>query len=96
MARSPRGNRPLRMAPPSGLKERLVAVFMVGLALFNPPLLAVFGQGGTVGGVPLLYVYLFCAWGGLIAALALIIESSAEEEGERVPDQPGPGWPREE
>lgn len=66
--------RSLKMARPSGMTERLVSAFLLGLALFNPPLLAVFGHGGSVGGVPLLYAYLFFAWLAMIAALALIIE----------------------
>lgn len=81
-----RPNRPLRIARPSGMRERLVAVFMLGLALFNPPLLAVFGKGGTVGGVPVLFVYLFVAWIGLIVLLAAIIEGHGEEGTEKSDD----------
>lgn len=75
----------LRIARPSGMRERLIAAFMLGLALFNPPLLAVFGKGGALGGVPVLYLYLFLAWIGLIVILALIIEGHGKAER---PDDP--------
>ncbi|WP_221931019.1 hypothetical protein [Telmatospirillum sp. J64-1] len=83
MARAPhRSPASLRMARPSGIRERLVAAFMMGLALFNPPLLAVFNAPTMLWGIPLLFVYVFLAWLGLILALALIIERSAETEGD--------------
>lgn len=85
----PRPPRALRMASPSGMTERLVAAFMLGLTLFTPPLLVVFGHGGTVAGVPVLFVYVFGAWIGLTAALALIIERA--EPGEQIaPPDGGP------
>ena len=53
---------------------RLVALFLAGALLFNYPLLALFDRATTVLGVPLLYVYIFCAWALLIALLALVVE----------------------
>ncbi len=43
--------------------ERLVAVFLLGVMLFNYPLLAVFNRAVEVMGIPLVYVYIFTAWG---------------------------------
>ncbi len=54
--------------------ERLVAVFLLGVMLFNYPLLAVFNRAVEVMGIPLVYVYIFTAWGLLIALLALIVK----------------------
>lgn len=65
--------KPLSLAPARSFNERLIAAFMLGLALFMPPLLAVFARG-SVAGVPVLFLYLFGAWIGLTVALALIIE----------------------
>ena len=62
------------MKPPASKVPRLVALFLLGLLLFNYPLLAVFDRAATMMGVPVLYVYVFCAWAALIALLALVVE----------------------
>jgi hypothetical protein len=54
--------------------QQLIALFLVGCLLFNYPLLALFSQDGLVGGIPLLYVYIFITWAVLIGLLAVIIE----------------------
>ena len=54
-------------------RDRLVGLFVVGVVLFNPPILGLFG-GLTVFGWPLLYVYLFAVWAALIAATAVVVE----------------------
>ena len=53
---------------------RLVALFVLGWLLLNYPLLALFGRLGAVGGIPGLYLYLFIAWGALVALVALVAE----------------------
>ena len=65
---------------PGRLTERLVATFLFGLALFNPPLLTVFSRPVMVLGIPLLYLYLFVVWLGLIVALALTIERGGGDD----------------
>jgi hypothetical protein len=55
---------------------RLVAVFLLGLLLFNYPLLALFNREATAFGIPLLYAYIFLAWALLIGLLALVTEAS--------------------
>ena len=52
--------------------QRFVALCMLGIVLFNFPVLALFNVPGTLFGVPLLYAYLFIAWAALIALMALI------------------------
>ncbi|TRZ54883.1 MAG: hypothetical protein D4S02_18655 [Rhodocyclaceae bacterium] len=54
--------------------QRLVAVFLFGCVLLNYPLLFLFNRSASLFGVPLLYVYVFLAWGGLIALMAWVIE----------------------
>ncbi len=54
--------------------QRLVAVFIAGVLLFNYPLLSLFDRPLRVFGLPLLHVYLFLCWGGLIALVAWIAE----------------------
>jgi hypothetical protein len=62
------------VAKPSRKSERLIGLFLLGCLLFNFPMLALFNVPATVLGIPLLYTYLFAAWGLLIALVALIME----------------------
>jgi hypothetical protein len=52
--------------------QRFVALCMLGLVLFNYPVLALFNVPGTLLGVPVLYAYLFIAWAALIALMAVV------------------------
>lgn len=58
--------------------ERLVAVFLCGAVLFNYPVLSLFDRAAVFFGMPLLYVYIFSAWAGLIAVMAWVIERRIE------------------
>jgi len=62
------------MIRPTLKGQRLVALFLLGCLMFNYPLLSLFAGDARVWGIPLIYVYLFAAWGLLIGAMALIIE----------------------
>ncbi len=55
--------------------QRFVALCILGALLFNFPLLAVFNVQASFLGVPVLYLYLFGAWAGLIGLLALVAEA---------------------
>jgi len=54
--------------------QRLIALCVVGFLLFNYPILALFNVPGAVFGIPILYLYIFCAWALLVALMALIVE----------------------
>lgn len=55
--------------------QRFIALCMLGVLLFNFPILTLFNVPGALLGVPVLYAYLFIAWGGLIALMAYVAES---------------------
>jgi hypothetical protein len=55
--------------------QRFVALCMLGILLFNYPILALFNVSGTLFGVPVLYAYMFIAWAAMIAMMAWIAES---------------------
>ena len=55
--------------------QRFVALCMLGMLLFNYPVLALFNVPGTLFGVPVLYAYIFIAWAVLIALMALVADS---------------------
>jgi len=58
-----------------GKGQRFVALCMLGVVLFNYPILAVFNVAGTLFGVPVLYAYIFIAWALLIALMAMVAEA---------------------
>jgi hypothetical protein len=62
------------MNKPNSKTQRLAALFVLGCLLFNYPLLALFNRQVLLGGIPVLYVYVFAAWALLIGLLALVIE----------------------
>lgn len=75
--RTPPPSRP--PAKPVPRTDRLVALFLVAVVAFNPPLLRVFGAGDTLFGWPLLYVYMMGVWAGVIALSALHLERRGGE-----------------
>mgnify|MGYP000373255036 CR=1 FL=1 len=64
------------MPGPNLKSERMGAIFLLGMVLFNPPLLKVFDTGAetTVFGVPVLFLYFFLAWAVLIFLMARVID----------------------
>ena len=62
--------------------RRLVGLFLLGMLLFNFPLLHLFNRPMLALGIPVLYLYLFIAW-SLIIFLILMISRSK-------PDAPFP------
>jgi hypothetical protein len=56
--------------------QKFVALCLLGMLLFNYPILALFNVPSTVFGVPTLYAYVFFAWAALIGAMAYLAESN--------------------
>jgi hypothetical protein len=59
--------------------QRFVALCILGVLLFNYPILALFNISGAVFGVPVLYAYIFVAWAALIALMALVAEQRGQD-----------------
>jgi hypothetical protein len=55
--------------------QRFVALCILGVLLFNFPILALFNVSGSIIGVPVLYAYIFGAWAALIALMAFVAEA---------------------
>jgi O-antigen/teichoic acid export membrane protein len=53
-------------------RDRIIGLFVLGVILFNPPILNLFW--GTIFGWPALFLYLFTAWALVIAGVAFVIE----------------------
>jgi hypothetical protein len=54
--------------------QRLLATFALGAILLNYPILSLFTGAADVGGIPLLYAYVFVVWTLLIGLMALVVE----------------------
>jgi len=61
-------------SPRSRRTERLVVLAIAGLLAFNYPLLELFNVSHRWLGIPLLYLYLFLAWGAFIGLVAWTLE----------------------
>ena len=59
-------------APPLA-RQRLAALFFVGVLLWFSPLISLFDRPLSWYGIPLLYLYLFGTWILLIVAMAWIL-----------------------
>ena len=58
--------------------QRLVALFLLGVLLFNYPLLNLFASHVMVFGIPVLYAYVFAVWALLIGLMALVVEKRSD------------------
>jgi hypothetical protein len=65
-------------------RDRMIGLFVLGVVLFNPPVLNL--VGGTIFGWPALYVYLFGVW-----ALIIVVIAFVSERGAGTTDTSGPG-----
>jgi hypothetical protein len=54
--------------------QRLAAVFLAGCVLLNFPILSLFARTGELGGIPLLYAFVFGVWILLIGLMAWAVE----------------------
>lgn len=65
---------------------RLTGLFLIGCVLFNYPILTMFNLKIMLFGIPMLYLYLFTAWLGLIVLIIFVTKirtkaSSTESTG---------------
>jgi hypothetical protein len=52
-----------------GTAAKLVLLFILGALVLNFPVLAIFNSAATLGGIPVLYLYLFGLWAAGIGAV---------------------------
>jgi hypothetical protein len=60
------------MNPDPETRARLTGLFLLGFALFLPPIVGL-ATGGTVFGIPTLFFAVYAGWGLVVALLALIV-----------------------
>jgi hypothetical protein len=67
---------------------RLVAIFLLACVLFSHPILTLFNIKILVMGIPLLYLYVFGVWCGLIVLVFAIMRARVKPPGSET--VPGP------
>lgn len=72
-----------------GIGDRLIALFLFGVLLLTPPLMAIFNVNYLILGIPLLYLYLFGAWILLVGLLTLVLRPRRSEATDRPPGPHG-------
>jgi hypothetical protein len=60
------------MIPEPIKNKRLFCLFLLGCLIFNYPIISLFNHNIFIWGIPLLFVFLFCAWGLIILAMIFI------------------------
>ncbi len=70
--------------------ERMIGIFLLGCVLFCYPMLSIFSAGSLVFGIPLLFVYLFCVWLGLIVLIYLATRDRPPSEAPEASPSPAP------
>lgn len=91
------------MTGPSRANERLLALFLLGMLAFTPPLLSILNSPTRILGVPALFFYLFACWAALILLVALSVRrrglaDDPPDGGQEAAEPPAParsGEPRD-
>ena len=64
-------------------RENTVILLIAGFLALNYPLLFLFDTITLIAGIPLLYLYVFICWLGIIALMAFIVERFESRANER-------------
>jgi len=60
-------------------EQKLILISILFLILFNFPILSIFNIGGSINGVPTLYMYVFLVWILFIVAIYRILRKEDKE-----------------
>jgi hypothetical protein len=63
------------MTPENIKNKRLFSLFLLGLLLFNYPILSLFNLEIFIFDIPLLYIFLFSVWGFIIISMIFITKT---------------------
>lgn len=69
-------------------REAAFVIPMFGLFLLLPPILSVFDTGTTILGVPLLHIYVFSVWLGMVLAGVWLARRLRKQDPERTANDP--------
>ena len=61
--------------------DRLIALFLLGVLLLMPPMMAIFNLNRLVAGIPILFLYLFGVWLLVVLGVVLILRPGKDADG---------------
>ena len=70
----------MRRIPSRRLNDMAVVAPLLGLVLLTPPVIGLFATEGTLFGAPVILIYLFAVWFGLILLAAVLSRRLARSE----------------
>jgi hypothetical protein len=88
-------NRPA-MRGPGSRAERFIGLFLIGAVAFVPPILSLFNSRVLLGGIPILYLYVFTVWTVLVVLAALVVSQLPAERAHDTPTSNGSAAERPE
>jgi hypothetical protein len=65
-------------------EQKLIIISILFLILFNFPMLSIFNNGGSINGIPTLYMYVFFVW---ILFIGIIYNVLRKERNEKQRDE---------
>ncbi|QPC43663.1 hypothetical protein HW532_13790 [Kaustia mangrovi] len=90
-----------RDADRRGARDVASVLPFLTVVLLLPPVILIFAAPVSIAGIPLIILYLFCAWGGIILCaflvarhLAHIADGTGDEGGDGDPPDPAAGGQR--
>jgi len=60
-------------------EQKLIFISVLFLILFNFPMLSIFNVGGSINGIPTLYMYVFLVWILFIAVTFSVLRKEGKE-----------------
>jgi 4-hydroxybenzoate polyprenyltransferase len=61
-------------------EQKLIVISILFLILFNFPMLAIFNNGGSINGIPTLYMYVFFVWTLFIGIIYNVLRKERNEK----------------
>lgn len=65
---------------PNDKASKVISLAFLAFILFNFPIIGLFGKEFFLFGLPLLYLYIFVVWLGLIITLAIILRKKHKQD----------------
>jgi len=83
-----------RQSDGQGFRDLAVVLPIVAVLLLTPPLIRIFATPATLGGIPVIVVYIFAVWASVILVAAMIARHTRQTPGGNPEDSSDPAGRR--